>query len=143
MLFAGGGVFIEKFSAVKFKWLKYAVIFSIIFAGIIIAPFALPILPVEKFIEYSKKLGMTPSSSEDKELSELPQFYADMFGWEELAMDISNVYLSLNEDERSKAVVFGQNYGQAGAVDFYSNKYPLPPAVSGHNSYWLWGFDKT
>jgi len=86
---------------------------------------------------------MTPSSSEDKELSELPQFYADMFGWEELARDISKVYLSLTEDERKRAVVFGQNYGQAGAVDFFRNKYPLPNAVSGHNSYWIWGFDKT
>lgn len=142
MLFAGGGVFIEKISAVRFKWLKFAVVLSVFITGIIIAPFALPVLPVEKFIEYSKKLGMTPSSSEDKELSELPQFYADMFGWEELAGDISKVYLSLTEDERKRAVVFGQNYGQAGAVDFFRNKYPLPNAVSGHNSYWIWGFDK-
>ena len=143
MLFAGGGVYIEKITAFKYKWLKYAVVLSVIISGIIIAPFALPVLPVEKYIEYSKKLGMTPSSSEDKELSELPQFYADMFGWEELARDISKVYLSLNEDERKRAVVFGQNYGQAGAVDFFRKKYPLPNAVSGHNSYWLWGFDKT
>jgi hypothetical protein len=25
-------------------------------------------------------------------------------------------------------------------VDYYRKKYELPRAVSGHNSYWMWGF---
>lgn len=143
MLFAGGGVFIEKISTVKFKWLKYAVVITVIFLGIIAVPFALPVLPVEEFIKYSEKLGRSPSSSEDKELSKLPQFYADMFGWEELALDISKVCSNLSDEERKNAVVFGRNYGEAAAVDFYSSKYTLPKAVSSHNSYWIWGYGKS
>ncbi|HMS35122.1 MAG TPA: glycosyltransferase family 39 protein [Ignavibacteria bacterium] len=139
-LFAGGGVFLEKLSAEKFKWLKYAVIIPVIILGIVIIPLAMPVLSVEQFISYSKKLGMAPSTSESKELSELPQHYADMFGWEELAQDVSKVCLNLSDEERKNAVVFGRNYGEAAAVDFYSNKYKLPKAVSGHNSYWIWGF---
>ena len=31
------------------------------------------------------------------------------------------------------------NYGEAAAVDFFGGAYGLPPAISGHNNYWLWG----
>ena len=140
MLFAGGGVFIEKISSLKFRWLKYAVVIPVVFMGIIAVPFALPLLTAEEFIKYSEKLGKSPSSSEDKELSKLPQFYADMFGWEELAQNVSKVCSKLTDEERKNAVVFGRNYGEAAAVDFFSSKYNLPEAVSGHNSYWIWGY---
>jgi hypothetical protein len=30
-------------------------------------------------------------------------------------------------------------YPQAGAVDFFGPELGLPKAVSGHNSYWMWG----
>src|SRR6185295_10272360 len=41
--------------------------------------------------------------------------------------------------QRYMATVFGQNYGDAGAVDALSRAYGLPPTISGHNSYFLWG----
>jgi hypothetical protein len=63
---------------------------------------------------------MTPSSAESLELAELPQFYADMFGWEELARDVSAVYRTLPEAERATAVVFARNYGEAGALEYYA-----------------------
>jgi hypothetical protein len=140
ILFAGGGVFIEKISSVKLKWLKYSVVIPVIIMGIIAVPFAMPVLTADGFIKYSEKLGKAPSSSEDKELSKLPQFYADMFGWEELAQNVSKVCSNLTVEERKNAVVFGRNYGEAAAVDFYGSKYDLPKAVSGHNSYWIWGY---
>lgn len=108
--------------------------------GIIIAPLALPILKVENYIKYADALGFAPSTSEDKKLSELPQFYADMFGWEELAKNVSSVYLTISENERSNVLFFGNNYGEAGAIDFFHAKYPLPRAISSHNNYWIWGF---
>jgi hypothetical protein len=42
-------------------------------------------------------------------------------------------------DQRSGCGIFGQNYGQAGAVDFFGRQYGLPPALSGHQTYYLWG----
>jgi Dolichyl-phosphate-mannose-protein mannosyltransferase len=139
VLFAGGGVFIEKITAEKFRWLRYVISFAIIILGTVIIPLAIPVLPVETYIKYADKLGFSPSSSEDKKLSELPQFYADMFGWEELAKDVSEVYQSIPDSEKNRVVVYGQNYGEAGAIEYFRNKYPLPPAISGHNNYWLWG----
>lgn len=35
--------------------------------------------------------------------------------------------------------VFTQNYGEAGALEYYQRQYPLPPVLSGHNGYWHWG----
>jgi hypothetical protein len=51
----------------------------------------------------------------------------------------AGVYRELPEADRRRACVFGQNYGHAGAIDYFRGSYDLPPAVAGHNSYWLWG----
>jgi hypothetical protein len=65
--------------------------------------------------------------------------YADQFGWEEMVTTIAGVYNSLPDDVRAKTAIFAQNYGQAGAIDFFGPKYQLPKAISGHQSYFLWG----
>jgi len=144
MLFAAGGVMLEKIANRKgFKWIKISIPALLTLSGLIIAPLALPILPVEQYLKYSKALGQQPSSSENKKMAELPQFYADMFGWENMAAAVSKVYTSLPPDQQKKAVVFGQNYGEAGAIDFFRGKYPLPPAVSSQNNYWVWGYGDT
>jgi hypothetical protein len=69
----------------------------------------------------------------------LPQVLADRFGWRELTRDVSTVFHSLTHEEQSKAAIFTQNYGEAGAIDFFGKQYGLPKAISGHNNYWYWG----
>jgi hypothetical protein len=69
----------------------------------------------------------------------LPQTFADQFGWEEMVASVSDVYHSLPPEQQNQARIFGQNYGEAGAVDFFGRKYGLPPAISGHQNYFLWG----
>ncbi len=69
----------------------------------------------------------------------LSQQYADMFGWTELVQMVARANASLAPEERAKARVFGQNYGEAGAVDVLGRPLGLPRALSGHNSYWMWG----
>ena len=141
MLFAGGGIMFEKWSRLKFGALiKYPVPAIIFLSLVFLSPLAIPILPVEKYINYTESIGLKPSSSENKELDELPQFYADMFGWENMASTVSKVYSSLPPEEQENTVVFTQNYGEAGAIEYYSKKYKLPPVISGHNNYWLWGY---
>jgi hypothetical protein len=46
---------------------------------------------------------------------------------------------ALPASDRAKACVFGQNYGEAGAIEYFGRELGLPPVLSGHNSYWLWG----
>lgn len=136
ILFAGGSVLIEKLSHNK-SWLKYAVATPVVFFGVLLAPFARPLLNVEKFLDYQNAIGLKPPSNEGHETI-LPQFYSDMFGWEDLAKNVSKVYLSLSEEERKNTVVYCSNYGKAGAIEYFSKKYLLPKVVCPHNSYWLW-----
>ena len=42
-------------------------------------------------------------------------------------------------EDRAKAVFFGHNYGESAAIDVFGPSLGLPPAVGGHNNYWLWG----
>ena len=139
ILFAGGAVMVGKWSlAVNRKWLKYVTTIPVIIIAIFIAPFARPLIPVENFQDYQSLIGIDHRSNEGHQLEELPQFYADMFGWEELAKNVSKVYLTLPEEERKNTVVYCSNYGKAGAIEYFSKKYPLPKVVSPHNSYWYW-----
>jgi len=140
MLFASGAIVFEKFFKwLKWKWLKPAYLIIVLSAGMIIAPLALPVLPVENYIKYAKNLGLAPSTDEIKEVGKLPQHYADMFGWEKMVAIIAQVYQGLREEEKPQTVIFAGNYGEAGAIDFFGKQYNLPKAISSHNNYWLWG----
>jgi hypothetical protein len=143
ILFAAGGVAIERWAGRgRRAWAVASLAVLSTATSLMILPFAVPVLPVGTFIKYQAELGAKPSTSENKRLSELPQYFADMFGWEGLARDVSAVYLALPEAERSSTVVLAMNYGEAGALEYYAAKYPLPRVISTHNSYWFWGYPK-
>ncbi len=142
LIFAAGGVQLERLTRRKYMaGLKYAIPLILVTGGILTAPIALPCLPVETYIDYAKTMGIAPQTSEGKELSELPQHYADMFGWENMAKTLSKVYASLPPEEKEKTVIFANNYGEAGSIEYYSQKYDLPPVIAPHNSFWIWGWD--
>jgi len=144
MLFAAGGVAIERWASRGRRRRGAVVSLAALSAltSLLILPLAVPVLPVETFIKYQAAIGMEPTTAEDMELSELPQFYADMFGWEGLARDVSAVYQSLPETERATTLVLARNYGEAASLEYYASKYPLPPVICRHNSYWIWGYPK-
>jgi len=139
ILFAAGGVALERWlGRPALAWAR-AVIAILLLGGLILAPVVVPILPVDTYIAYAETLGIEPSTSENKELAELPQGYADRFGWEEKAAAVTEVYDSLPPEDQAVAEVFGENYGRAGAIDHFGPELGLPYAISPHNSYWLWG----
>jgi hypothetical protein len=107
--------------------------------GILIAPFAIPILGEEDYIRYAKAAGIQPPQQERIQTAELPQYYADMHGWPEMVDSVARVYRTLTPEEQAGCAIYCQNYGEAGAIDVLGRKAGLPPAMSGHNSYWLWG----
>jgi hypothetical protein len=141
MLLAAGGVLWEDL-ALRFRLGKAAVVAYVVIltvAGLVFLPVALPILPVEKFIAYQDAIGITPPKTEVGFDSVLPQHFADRFGWEEMAAKTAEVYYSLPPGDRERAAIFGDNYGDAGAIDLFGKKYGLPKAISGHQSYYVWG----
>lgn len=141
MLFAGGGLAIESWLATLGRR-RLAVGYACFMGtGLVLAPAVLPILPVESYIRYAEALGIKPTTPEHKELAELPQFYADMFGWKEKAAAVAQVYNALSPEDRKKCAIFADNYGRCGAIDFFGPSYGLPPSVGRHNNYWIWGPD--
>jgi hypothetical protein len=141
MILAAGGVQIERLLIRrKTSWLKAAIILILLVGGALTAPITLPVLSEETFIRYAKWLNVPMSSGERHDMGPLPQHYADMHGWEEMVASVAEVYNELSPTEKSDCALYMQNYGEAGAIDFLGGKYGLPKAISGHNSYYLWGY---
>jgi hypothetical protein len=139
VLMAGGAIVIEGWLAGPARrWAAAAVLIG---PGAVAAPSALPILPPGDYGDYAHALGISAqaTATESNTGSVLPQQLADMFGWRAMAKAVSTAYHSLPPDERARAVFFGRNYGEAAAIDVYGPAFHGPPAVSSHNSYYLWG----
>jgi hypothetical protein len=138
MLLAGGAVAFEAWLA-GWRRARAAYVTVLAATGILIAPIAMPLLPPEVFIRYTRMLGLSQPQIEHRETSALPQLFADRFGWPEMVATVARVYHALPAEERAKAAIFGNDYGEAGAIDFYGPALGLPKAISGHLTYWYWG----
>jgi Dolichyl-phosphate-mannose-protein mannosyltransferase len=140
VVLGAGAVWLEEASLARLHGtIRYALPALVTAGGIAIAPNALPVLPVATFIRYEHFLHSQPLRTETSALGDLPQLYADMFGWKEMTAAVAGVYDSLPPDQRAQAAIFASNYGEAGAIDFFGPRYGLPKAISGHMSYYLWG----
>jgi hypothetical protein len=140
MLFAAGAVALEGWLARPGRgWVKPAYVVAVAVSGAVMAPLAMPILPPDTYIHYTQVIHLNQPRIEHRRTSALPQLFADRFGWPEMAEAVAKVYHSLPLEERSNCAIFGNDYGQAGSIDFYGPKLGLPKAISGHVSYWYWG----
>jgi dolichyl-phosphate-mannose-protein mannosyltransferase len=146
LVLAPGAVVAESWLVARARPLQRALVGAyavcVVAVGVVVLPFAVPVLPAERFIAYQSALGMTPRSSEKKELGPLPQFYADMHGWPQLVDAAAQAWATLEPAEKEDATIWAVTggYGAAAAIDVLGTKRGLPHAISGHNSYWTWGF---
>jgi len=102
-------------------------------------PFSIPVLSPQKFLAWSKTMHYRPADSENHDATILPQFYADRFGWHEMVEKVAGIYNSLPPGQRAVTGIYTGNYGEASAINLFGPKYGLPVAISGHQTYWLWG----
>ena len=140
-LFAAGGVLLERVgprrAGAALRWSAAA---AMVAFGVFGLPFGLPILPPERMSAYVARTGVTAALRNNRgELERLPQDYGDMLGWKRMTEAVAAAYDSLPAAERSQVVVWGANYGEAGALAFYGPRYGLPPAVSDAGSFWFFG----
>ncbi|MEU8269869.1 glycosyltransferase family 39 protein [Sphaerisporangium sp. NPDC049002] len=63
----------------------------------------------------------------------------EQVGWPTLASTVAGAWGRIPSQQRSRAVVFAQNYGEAAAITRYGPAHGLPPAYSAHMSYAEWG----
>jgi hypothetical protein len=133
-LVAAGGVALE-------AWLRRAAaraaLGAFLLAGsLALAPLFLPVLPPATLAAYLQWLGLIPTTGEKMDLGALPQYFADMFGWQQMADAVGRAWRTLPPTDQAQAVFIGRNYGEAAALDVLGHG---PDAISLHQSYWYWG----
>ncbi|MEI6884377.1 MAG: glycosyltransferase family 39 protein [Bacteroidota bacterium] len=136
---AAGGVFWEtRLKGIAFRILLPA---SLVLLTIPILPMGIPVYNAPKLADYFK--GAKQATGFDQELRwetgkihSLPQDYADMLGWDELAGITSNAYAMVSD--KKACMIYADNYGQAGAVMVLGKKYNLPEPVCFSESFFYW-----
>jgi Dolichyl-phosphate-mannose-protein mannosyltransferase len=146
MLLAAGAVVVE--SAINGRenagsrrpWLKPVIAFILLVSGAYLSPVVVPILSPNDFLSYTKYLPFKlPVMEHSHARAALPQWYSDQFGWKEIADEAAVAWNLIPPEERHDCAIFAQDYGQAGAIDFFGRRDGLPPALSGHQTWFLWG----
>ncbi len=141
VLLAFGAYNLERFTAVKRRALRYVLMVPVFVLGVIFLPLALPLAkpaPLAAFYRqtHSEKTGAL--KWEDLKNHPLPQDFSDMLGWEEMTQKVAAAYNTLSADEKKATLIFCNNYGMAGAVNYYGKKYGLPDAYSDNASFIYW-----
>src|SRR5262249_44455431 len=125
ILFAAGAALFERWKLrARFAWILPAYVVLVALAGVLPAPAVMPILPPAIVV---------------RSYGQLEQVLADRFGWDSLTQTVEQVYDSLPTAQRAQACVLASNYGEAGALMQLAAPGRLPPVISGHNNYYLWG----
>lgn len=139
IVIAAGAVFWEQ--AITNLWFRVALPVFMALLLLPILPLGIPFLSVPKMAAYCKylveKIGLDgPVRWEDGQLHTLPQDYADMIGWDELAWHAANAYQQA--EDKQHTLLYCENYGQAGAIESLNKNVPLPPVTSFSDAYRLW-----
>ena len=121
-------------------WLRPMVIGILVAGWAQLAPLGIPILPIEKYIQFQNTIPYRFQVTErSHEVARLPHHYAWQFGWTEMVAATARVYNSLPAESRAKTAIFGSNFAEAGAVDLFGPQYGLPKSIGVHQNYWFWG----
>ena len=139
VLFAFGSVYLESVLSRKWKFIVIPALLGInliIFISLIKTVF--PVLTPSEIranAQDFEKLGML--RWEDGKNHELPQDFADMLGWKEMADKALKAYQMIPENELKNTLIFCDNYGQTGALNYYNRK-KMPEAYSFNTDYIYW-----
>lgn len=141
-IFAAGGYACERIIKQSFAPLRWGFVLLLL-PNLVFLPLAVPVLPIKNAVAYFswvKKAAHVrfPFVWEDQREHPLTQDYADMYGWEELARKVADVYKRLPAEQKRRTIIFADNYGQAGAIDYFGKKYGLPKVVSLSSSFAIW-----
>lgn len=140
MIFAAGAVGMERVTGTRWGlWARPALAVAIAGISAVYLPTVLPVLSVERLLAWEHRLGIEQQRFEHGRQGVLPQIYADMFGWPEMVHRVADFYQALPPDVRRRTAIFGNNYGEAAAIDLFGPGLGLPASIGGHQNYWIWG----
>jgi hypothetical protein len=141
VLLGFGSLAIEQWTARSRFIFRYLLSSFTILLGIYFIFIGLPVMKPEKlaaFYENTHARGKGILRWEDQQDHPLPQDFADMLGWDEMAQKTAAAFYSLDSIQRSNTFIFCDNYGMAGAINYYRKKYHLPEAYSDNASFLYW-----
>lgn len=98
---------------------------GLVLAAVATAFIALPVLPAH-LLGPSGVLAMNKESGEQ-------------VGWSRFTATVARGWQEIPAGQRSTAVIFTSNYGEAGAIASYGPRQGLPQPYSGHMSFADWG----
>lgn len=139
ILFAFGAPRLEAWAN---KWWKIGMLAFSLFIGIRLVPILLPFKAPAPLAEYyihhplASKVGAL--RWEDQQDHPLPQDFADMLSWDEMTQKVARVYASLDSTEKAHTLLFCNNYGEAGALNYFGPRHHLAPAYSDNASFLYW-----
>jgi hypothetical protein len=106
----------------KYSWLYY----SLVIGGLCAAAVTIPVAPL--------------NSGWWKFADSIHGLFRIEVGWPELVKSVAEIRDSIPAEELPRLGILTGNYGEAGAVNVYGPAYDLPHAISGIDSFWLWGY---
>ena len=116
---AFGAVFLS--ATIRASWLRVTLVVIPLLLFVPVYRVAFPNKTPQEIARHAEryqKLGLL--RWEDGRDHELPQDFADMLGWRELAAKVDAAYVRLADPE--KTLVLCDNYGQAGAINYYTKQ---------------------
>jgi hypothetical protein len=141
MLYAAGAVALQYIARARLRRVAqwgFAVLVAMY--GLFTLPFGLPFLPPAPMARYAAATGISTAVTTNRgEVLRLPQDYGDMLGWQEQVESVARVYDMLPVGDRERTVLYGANYGEAGALDLYGPHFGLPKVVSLAGSFYFFG----
>src|SRR5262249_3576699 len=75
-----------------------------------------------------------------KVANEIQGDYREELGWQELTQTAAQIRDELPAEDRAHLGILAGNYGEAGAINLYSERYNLPRAINSINSFWARGY---
>ncbi|MEZ4765353.1 MAG: hypothetical protein R3C26_19865 [Calditrichia bacterium] len=141
-LFAAGGAAVEQFATQKWRWVNPLLLGLMLLSALPLVPFGLPVLGQNAMIKHAKWSQFMGTAEalrwEDGKMHDLPQDYADMIGWREIGNLGIAAWQKLTPAERDSAIIYTENYGQAGAIWYYGRPENLPQPISFSDNYLFW-----
>jgi hypothetical protein len=130
-LIAISACMIEKYATRKWVFAKYLLLISALTSSLPIIPFlTMPFLDYKTIEKAGQKEMIKPFLKwEDGKQHAIPQDFADMTGWPELADIVIKHYTNLPDSAKKDCAIYAENYGMAGAIKYYGRKFNLPEPV--------------